>query len=205
MIRIGLTGGIGSGKTTVANKFAELGVPVIDTDVIARELVDHNTKILQAIADTFGDRVIQPDGSLDRTRLAEIVFANDDSMKRLEAILHPEIRRITMQRAADLENSKTPYVIFVVPLLFETDFHQLVDRKLVVTADRQLRCQRVSKRDGRPTQEIDAIMSRQLDESSRLERADDIIENNDDINRLDEQVQALHSYYLSLPQATVDQ
>jgi len=204
MIRIGLTGGIGSGKTTVANKFAELGIPVIDTDVIARELVDHNSKILHAIADTFGDRVILPDGSLDRARLAEIVFADDDSMKRLEAILHPEIRRISMQRAADLENSNTPYVIFVVPLLFETDFHRLVDRKLVVTADKQLRCRRVSERDGRPRQEIEAIMSRQLDDTSRLRKADDIIENSDDIERLDEQVQALHRYYLSLPQTAVD-
>ena len=197
MIRIGLTGGIGSGKTTVANKFAELGVPVIDTDVIARELVDHNPEILHAIANTFGDRVLLPDGSLDRATLADIVFSDDHSMKRLEAILHPEIRRISMQRAADLEHSNTPYVIFVVPLLFETDFHQLVDRKLVVTADKQQRCQRVSERDGRPAQEIEAIMSRQLDDSSRLEKADDIIENNDDIQRLDEQVQALHRYYLS--------
>jgi len=204
MIRIGLTGGIGSGKTTVANKFAELGIPVIDTDVIARELVDHNSKILQAIADTFGDRVILPDGSLDRARLADIVFSDDHSMKRLEAILHPEIRRISMQRAADLENSNTPYVIFVVPLLFETDFHRLVDRKLVVTADKQLRCRRVSERDGRPRQEIEAIMSRQLDDTSRLRKADDIIENSDDIERLDEQVQALHRYYLSLPQTAVD-
>jgi len=204
MIRIGLTGGIGSGKTTVANKFAELGVPVIDTDVIARELVDHNSEIQHAIADTFGDRVILPDGSLDRARLADIVFSDDHSMKRLEAILHPEIRRISMQRAADLENSNTPYVIFVVPLLFETDFHQLVDRKLVVTADKQLRCRRVSERDGRPTQEIEAIMSRQLDDTSRLQKADDIIENSDDIERLDEQVQALHRYYLSLPQTAVD-
>ena len=198
MLRIGLTGGIGSGKTTVSNRFSALGVPVIDTDIIARELVDHDPEILQSIVRTFGNQVLQADGSLNRQKLAEIVFSDQDNRRRLEAILHPQIRRVALQRADELETSGSPYTIIVVPLLFETDFHQLVDRSVVVTADVERRCQRVSDRDHRPMDEIRAIMSQQLDDESRRQRADDIIENDSDLDSLEDRVQELHRHYLTM-------
>ena len=198
MLRIGLTGGIGSGKTTVSNRFAALGVPVIDTDIIAHELVDHDPEIFRTIVRTFGNRILQTDGALNRQKLAEIVFSDRNNMKQLEAILHPQIRRVALQRADDLEQDGIPYAILVVPLLFETGFDELVDRSLVVTADEELRCQRVSERDHRPPDEIRAIMSNQLDDISRRRKADDIIENDTHIDQLDQRVHELHKLYNSL-------
>lgn len=197
MIRIGLTGGIGSGKTTVSDLFAELGVPVIDTDIIARHLVDNDPEILAAIRDTFGDEVIAADGRLDRQQLAAIVFRDADKKHQLESILHPAIRRIVLQQA-DSHAGSAHYVILVVPLLFETDFQQLVDRKLVVTADEAVRGERVQQRDGRHPDEIRAIMAQQLDDTTRSHKADDIIDNNGDIRQLTDRVRALHAQYSSL-------
>lgn len=197
MIRIGLTGGIGSGKSAVAGCFSSMQVPVIDTDIIARELVDHSPEILKQIASTFGNGVIQPDGTLNRAMLADMVFTDDSGMKKLESILHPQIRRLVSERTAQLEALGTPYVVIVVPLLLETDFYKLVDRILVVSAPESVRLERVQKRDNRSYDEVSAIMSRQLDEHSRRARADDIIDNDAGMDHIEAQVASLHHKYLS--------
>lgn len=217
MLRIGLTGGIGSGKTAVSNKLAELGAVVIDTDVIARQVLA-TAAVTQQVRMAFGDGVVLDDGSVDRKALAAIVFSDASRKQQLEAILHPAIRAECLRQADKLEKDRAdihaqkitqnqvlpdtpvtsaPYLVFVVPLLFETDFHELVDRVLVVTASTAHRLERVAQRDGRDRAEIAAIMNMQVDEDSRLQAADDIIVNDADLDSLYQQVETLHQQYLS--------
>ncbi len=200
MLKVGLTGGIGSGKTSVSNLFADLGIPVIDTDVIAHDLVNDNRSVLKEISDTFGEDVLKLNGDLDRQKLARIVFNSKDNKQLLEKILHPKIESEVNQQLYKLKSSQNPpdYVIIVVPLLIETSFHELIDRILAVIADEDIRIERVQQRDNRSLASIRAIISNQVDDEKRLNEADDVVINNSDIKELDIQVEKHHRTYLRL-------
>jgi dephospho-CoA kinase len=195
MYVIGLTGGIGSGKSTVAERFAARGVPVIDADVIARELVEPGQLALAAIVAAFGEQVLTKEGRLDRGRLRERVFADPTQRRRLEDILHPAVRE---RLEAWIETLEAAYCIAVVPLLFEAAQADLANRVLVVDASPQAQIARVSERDGLDRPTVEAIMATQLPRTERLRRADDVLRNNGDLRRLDEEVDRLHALYLSL-------
>lgn len=199
MLKIGLTGGIGSGKTAVSDLFEKLGIPVIDTDLIARELVNNNPEMLSKLIETFGHDIIDEQGRLDRKNLGKIVFNNHQQREKLEKLLHPIIRKEVSNRLEKLTaQAVSPYVIIVVPLLLETGFGALVDRVLVVLADSDNRIERIQERDGRSLDEIHSIINSQASDEIRQDAADDIIENNSNINNLDKQVKKLHKLYLAL-------
>lgn len=200
MLIVGLTGGIGSGKSAVAARFAALGAPVIDADVIAREVVEPGTPGLERIVEMFGADVLDERGRLNRARLASKVFGDPDRRKRLEAILHPLIREEMRQRAARIA---APYCILAIPLLIETGQRDLVHRVLVVDTPPELQYQRVAARDGRPRAEIEAIVNAQASREARLAAADDVIINDSDFAALDHQVAELHRRYLALASASI--
>jgi dephospho-CoA kinase len=193
---IGLTGGIGTGKSTVCKLFAERGVAVIDADAIAKELVALDQPALQTIVQEFGKGIIDAKGRLRRDRLRSIVFSDPERRKRLEKLLHPLILEEMLSRA---NRAGGPYCILCIPLLVETDQSSAVDRVLVVDAPQALQTQRVMERDHLTIDEIKAIMQAQASREERLEVADDIIMNDSDITKLAEQVEALHQKYLALP------
>lgn len=200
MLIIGLTGGIGSGKSTVAERFARLGVPVIDADAIARELVAPGMPALHQIGAEFGPEVLTAAGQLDRARLRRLVFADAQRRKRLEAILHPLIRREMQRRIEALD---APYCVLAIPLLLETGQADLVQRILVIDTPEALRRRRVRARDTLSNAEITAIMDAQLPANERRGAADDIIVNDADLAGLEEQVEKLHRRYLELAGKTV--
>ncbi|HKK13182.1 MAG TPA: dephospho-CoA kinase [Gammaproteobacteria bacterium] len=195
MLKIGLTGGIGSGKSTVARYFADLGIPVVDADVIARELVTPGSDALAAIVDAFGPDFLRPDGTLDRARLGAHVFSDPAARRRLEGILHPPVLQAMTERAARLEG---PYCILVIPLLLETGQSGLVDRVLVVDAPPELQRRRVAARDALDADRIEAVLAAQTDRTSRLDRANDVIVNDGSCADLRAQVADLHQRYLAL-------
>ncbi|MBU1190718.1 MAG: dephospho-CoA kinase [Gammaproteobacteria bacterium] len=198
MLRIGLTGGIGSGKSTVAELFAARGVPVIDADVIARELVAPGQPALAAIVAAFGSEILNAEGALDRSRLRERVFSDAKQRLQLEAILHPRIRAEMTTRITTLN---APYVMLVIPLLFEAAQTDMVDRVLVVDVSPEVQRERVAARDALSQQQIEAILTAQLDREHRIERADDVIDNSGDLAALEQQVDTLHRRYLALAKA----
>ena len=193
--RIGLTGGIASGKSTVARLFAELGAAIIDTDVIAREVVAPGQPALEEIAATFGEAVLQPDGSLDRGALRARIFASEHDRKALEAITHPRIRAETLRQA---DTAGGPYQLIVVPLLVESPLRGSVDRVLVVDCPEQLQVERLAARDGESEDSARRILAAQSSRSERLAIADDVISNDGGLENLREQVAALHEIYRSL-------
>lgn len=195
MLRIGLTGGIGSGKSTVCGLFQKLGVPVIDTDLIARELVEPGSAALQKIVALFGQQLLHADGSLDRARLRQRVFSDKEQLMQLEQLLHPLIREEMEQRIRTL---RSPYVLLAIPLLLEKEWQHSLDRVLVVDCSESLQRERVAKRDGSSAETIEHIIARQIPRSQRLAAADDIINNNGTIASLQQQVESLHQRYLSL-------
>lgn len=195
MLRIGLTGGIGSGKSTVSALFAELGVPIIDTDRIAHELTAPGTSVVKRIAELFGNEVLASDGSLDRSRLRQIIFADSSRREQLEGLLHPLIHERVLQQMTELTG---PYCILVIPLLLEKGWQSLVDRILVVDAPPELQFARTLQRDGRPAAEVHAIIAAQISREQRLAAADDVVVNDADQLALAAQVEALHKKYLQL-------
>jgi dephospho-CoA kinase len=197
VFRIGLTGGIASGKSTVAKQFADLGADIVDTDEIARELVGPGSPALAAIVERFGASFLAADGSLDRGKLRREVFADPAKRRDLEAILHPRIRQAALARA---ESSAAPYIVFVVPLLFETGFDRLVDRTVVVDCPAALQLERLVARDGQRPDEAQAIIDAQLAREARLARADDVIDNAADLSATRVRVAELHGAYLSMSQ-----
>lgn len=200
MLKIGLTGGIGSGKTAVSNIFEKSNVPVIDTDIIAHELVDNNTEVLQEISHAFGQDMLTLDGKLNRKKLAQLVFKVKKNKQRLEEILHPKIKQQVLIQLQNLSTNQNPphYCIIVVPLLIETDYQEFIDRILVVTADESTRVERVRQRDKRSVDEIRSIIANQVDDNFRLQAADDIIENNSTIKNLGAQINILDEKYRQL-------
>lgn len=195
MFAVGLTGGIGSGKSTVAELFAERGVPVIDTDVIARELTAPDSAALIAIQDAFGDTVMREDGSLDRAQLRRRVFADSAARHTLEAILHPRIRQAVVQALTGLH---APYALIVIPLLIETGAYAgILDRVLVVDCPEDMQITRVMARNDFTRAEVEAILAAQAERAVRLAAADDVIENTGSTGGLRDRVHALHSQYMT--------
>jgi dephospho-CoA kinase len=195
MLRIGLTGGIGSGKSTIAGMFAARGVPVIDADVIAHQITLPGTAATAQILQTFGTDISDNHGGIDRQRLAQHIFNNHNERERLEAILHPLIRAEMLRQQKSID---APYCLLVIPLLFEAGQKDLVDRVLVVDVDQNTQIARVAARDGRNKAEIGAILSTQMDRAQRLKLADDCITNSGDLALLNTQVETLHRKYLAL-------
>ena len=194
-LRVALTGGIASGKTTVADLFAAHGVPVIDTDVIAREIVEPGRPALAQVVETFGPEVLGSDGRLDRRRLRERIFADPEAKRRLEAILHPAIRAEMerQSRAAD-----GPYQVLVIPLLTEGKRRDHVDRVLLVDVPEELQVQRLMWRDGVSQEQARASLNAQATRTERLAMADDILRNTGRPDDLREKVVAVHAQYLQL-------
>jgi dephospho-CoA kinase len=193
--RVALTGGIASGKSTVADLFAALGVPVIDTDVIAREVVEPGRPALTQVIETFGSEVLGSDGRLDRRRLRERIFADPDAKRRLEAILHPAIR-VEMERLSRAADG--PYQVLVIPLLTEGKRRDHVDRVLLVDVPEKLQIQRLVSRDGVSQEQAQASLNAQATRAERLAMADDIVRNTGRPEDLRENIEALHERYLQL-------
>ena len=195
MLKIALTGGIGSGKTTVTDYFRKLGVPVIDADETSHEVTQAGEPAVQKISDAFGDSVLDCDGNLDRTALRNIVFGDPESRKLLESILHPEIRR-RMNEAAS--RTQSPYCLFSIPLLIETDQHTSYDRILVVEASEERRRAWIQARSDLTQNEITAILSAQVSDEQRRRVADDLLINDGGIDDLHAGIDRLHQTYLAL-------
>lgn len=193
---IGLTGGIGCGKTTVSDMFSQLGAGIVDADIVAREVVEPGTHALESIRTKFGRDILSPDGYLDRQALRSIVFSNDEHLKWLNKLLHPLIRQSIESRIA---NCKKQYCILVAPLLIENKLLHLVDRVLVIDIDEALQLERTSQRDPSSIEEIKRIISKQSSRSERLEKADDVLDNNSsDIEILRANVEKLHQKYIEI-------
>jgi len=191
---VGLTGGIGSGKSAAADEFAKLGAAIVDSDAIAHELTGPNGLALPEIRRIFGEKAIGPDGAMDRKRMREHVFAHPQAKRQLEGLLHPLIRDESRRRIAA---ATAPYVVHVVPLLIESpDYRSRVDRVLVVDAPEEIRVARVRARSGLSADEVRAIMRTQAPSAERLAAADDVIENGGERDALRKQVAALHQKYL---------
>jgi len=201
VLRIGLTGGIASGKSTVARMFAELGVEVIDTDEIAHQLVAPGSRALAAVIEAFGRNVLTEDGALDRPQMRRIVFADSGKRRRLETILHPLIRQAALARAAASDAS---YVMLVVPLLFETGFDQLVNHTLAIDCPEALQIERLVDRDNVSTEEAQAMIASQLNREERRVAADDVIDSSGSLATIRGRVSELHEQYLDLKQNCPD-
>ncbi|HDP88533.1 MAG TPA: dephospho-CoA kinase [Thioalkalivibrio sp.] len=195
MLRIGLTGGIGCGKSTVAELFARHGVPVIDSDRIAREVVEPGEPALRDIIDAFGSDMLQADGHLDRAALRELVFHDAAARERLNAIVHPRVRDAIEKR---LHGFDAPYGIVVVPLLIEAGMTDLIDRVLVVDCDRDTQLARIETRDGMDRELAEAIIATQAGRETRLQHADDVIDNSGRVDALATRVAELDGYYRQL-------
>ncbi len=195
MLIIGLTGGIGSGKSTVAELFGRLGVPVIDADQAARDVVAPGEPALETVIGRFGSEMLNPDGTLNRARLRERIFADTAARQELEALLHPLIRS---RMQAQLDALDTPYAILSIPLLIESDRADTVDRVLVVDVPERQQIERVCRRDGISHTQARAILAVQISRDTRLAAADDIIDNSGSPAALEKQVQTLHLKYLAL-------
>ena len=199
MLVIGLTGGIGSGKSTVAEMFATLGVPVIDMDHIARQVVEPGQPALAQITQEFGSNVLDADGCLNRRKLRELIFDSTEKRRRLEAILHPLIRQETQQQISELDAA---YCIIVIPLLLESNQHSLVDRILVVDVPEALQITRTMQRDGISAVEVQNILAAQMDRNSRLAAADDVIDNSAGLEQIRTRVTELDHQYRRLASST---
>ena len=192
--RVGLTGGIGSGKSKAADMFAELGAEVIDTDAISHELTGPGGGAMRAIEEAFGRDYVGADGSLERARMRGLVFADPAARARLEAILHPLIRAEAGRR---MQASAAPYTILVVPLLLETGaYRELLDRVLVVDCDEAKQVERAMARSRLTEDDVRRIMKAQLPRAERLKHANDVLSNDADIKTLRTQVEAMHQKYL---------
>jgi len=198
MLIIGLTGGIGSGKSTAAEIFAELGVPVIDTDIIAHELTRPGQPAVEEIAARLGRDVLSVNGDLDRDRLRRLVFQDPQKRLQLEQILHPRILDEVDRRIHQLN---APYCIVVIPLLFEKNLQARVDRTLVIDCPESLQRERVLQRPEMDPTQVDAILQSQLSREARRERADDIVTNTTDLDTLRQQIMGLHARYSALDRA----
>lgn len=195
MLVIGLTGGIGSGKTAASDYFASLGITIVDADLASRSVVQPGQPALKKIAEQFGDNMINTDGNLNRSALRELVFADKQALKALEAITHPAIRTELLDQ---LEQSQSPYTILVSPLLLETNQHQLTDRVLLIDAEEQAQLDRTVQRDKVPSTQVEAIMAAQMPRTARLSKANDIALNDGDLAALHAKLDTLHQTYLEL-------
>ncbi|ENX59316.1 MULTISPECIES: dephospho-CoA kinase [Acinetobacter] len=196
---LGITGGIGSGKSAATQWFESQGIAVVDADVVAREVVEPGQPALQAIQQAFGDWVLLEDGSLDRRALREHIFQFPEARQNLENITHPAIRQSIIQQ---LQQAESPYVILVSPLLFETNQHELVQHTLLVDADEQTQLQRASQRDGQNEEQIRKIIAAQMPRSQKQQLANDIVINDGLLEHLHQQLKPLHFSYLQRAEHT---
>ena len=192
---IGITGGIGSGKTAVTDRFSQKGITVVDADIASRVVVEPGTFALSAIASHFGSNLIADDGSLDRAALRQKVFANDEERHWLESLLHP---LISEEIHKQLEASTSPYTILVSPLLVETTQRDICNRILVVDVPESVQIERASARDNNDAEQIKRIIAAQIHRQDRLAKADDIIDNTASLETLDEVVEEFHQGYLDM-------
>lgn len=197
MFVVGVTGGIGSGKTAATDCFQDLGIDIVDADLAARVVVEPGTPALQEIAEHFGASILQPDGTLDRAALRRIVFQDAAEKQWLEQLLHP---RIGAEIQRQLAAAKSPYVVFVSPLLAETSQHTFCDRILVIDVPEEIQLQRTMVRDSNDAEQVRRIIASQASRAQRLELADDVIENTGSLQQLRAQVAQLHERYLQLAQ-----
>ncbi|EIX9085705.1 dephospho-CoA kinase [Klebsiella aerogenes] len=199
---VALTGGIGSGKSTVADEFAHLGVTVIDADIIARQVVEPGTPALLAIAERFGPQMINDDGSLNRRRLRERIFAHSEDKAWLNALLHPLIQQETRRQ---MQASTSPYLLWVVPLLVENRLTDKADRVLVVDVPKETQIERTMRRDGVSREHAEHILAAQATREQRLAAADDVIENMGSADAVASHVARLHEKYLMLASQAASQ
>lgn len=197
MFVVGVTGGIGSGKTAATDCFQDLGIDIVDADLAARVVVEPGTPALQEIAEHFGASILQPDGTLDRAALRRIVFQDAAEKQWLEQLLHP---RIGAEIQRQLAAAKSPYVVFVSPLLAETSQRTFCDRILVIDVPEEIQLQRTMVRDSNDAEQVRRIIASQASRAQRLELADDVIENTGSLQQLRAQVAQLHERYLQLAQ-----
>ncbi|MCK8639778.1 dephospho-CoA kinase [Acinetobacter schindleri] len=190
---LGLTGGIGSGKSAASQWFEQHGIVVVDADVVAREIVEVGQPALLQIQQTFGDWVLQKDGTLNRRALREHIFQSNDARRILESITHPAIRQSIIQQ---LQDAQSPYVILVSPLLFETNQHELTDHTLLIDASIELQIQRAAQRDGQNIEQIHRIIAAQMPREQKQQLADDIVLNDGHLEHLYAHLQPLHEQYL---------
>ena len=196
MYIVGLTGGIGSGKSEAARLFAELGVPIVDVDIISHELTASGQATLKEITEVFGKDILNSDGSLNRAALRQKVFTDCEARKKLEAILHPAIYNKAIERLQ--ENASAPYQILAIPLLFESDrYLNIINRSLVIDSDKKLQIARASKRDGLLEADIQKIIDVQMPREKRNALADDIILNDGLIEELKDKIKQIHEKYIN--------
>ena len=190
---LGLTGGIGSGKSAASQWFEQHGIVVVDADVVAREIVEVGQPALLQIQQAFGDWVLQKDGTLNRRALREHIFQSNDARRILESITHPAIRQSIIQQ---LQDAQSPYVILVSPLLFETNQHELTDHTLLIDASIELQIQRAAQRDDQNIEQIHRIIAAQMPREQKQQLADDIVLNDGHLEHLYAHLQPLHEQYL---------
>ena len=195
MLIIGLTGGIGSGKSAVSDKFKSLGINVVDADVAARTVVEPGQPALAEIERHFGSNILNQEGVLDRAQLREIIASDSEERVWLESVLHPKIGE---QIAKELAESTSPYTIYVAPLLLETNSQKMCSRVLVVDVPKEIQIQRTAERDKVSEIQIEKIVAVQMEREERLEKADDVLVNTGTIKELEEQVVKLHQKYLEM-------
>jgi dephospho-CoA kinase len=195
MLKIGLTGGIGCGKSTACDLFTQFGAPIIDTDELARLAVTKDSFTLNKLTTEFGESILLPDGNLDRSKMREIVFSDPELRFKLESIVHPEIRRLLLLQ---LKNLSAPYVIIAIPLLLEKNWQDAVDRILVIDCSVESQINRTLIRDSDSKEGIQRIIDTQIGRDERLISADDVIYNDSDLPALQTQVEKLHLFYTTL-------
>lgn len=200
MLKIGLTGGIGCGKSSAVAFFRDFGIPVIDADQIAREVVEPGEPVLQQIVEQFGNDILDETGHLDRAAIRQRVFADQASLQQLEAIIHPVIRQTIIERMDELTTQQRdkPYIVVDVPLLFEKDYQSMFERVIAVDCLPEQQIARVSQRDGSPEETIKGIMAKQVSRETRLHLASDIIENTTTLSDLQRQVVDLHNKFSAM-------
>ena len=195
MLIVGLTGGIGSGKTVASDHFKSLGINIVDADEVSRLVVEPGTPALLQIAAHFGEEILTEDKALDRRKLREIVFNKPEEKRWLESLLHP---LIGMETARQLQSSLSPYTIFVSPLLIEIGQYLMTQRILVIDTPEETQVARTVARDDTDSEGVEAIIKTQASRQQRLEKADDVIVNNGSLDALKKEVEALHQHYLTL-------
>jgi len=192
---IGLTGGIGSGKTAVSDLFKELGITIVDADLASRVVVQKGREELNKISEHFGRDILNSNGELDRAQLRDIIFNSEEEKLWLESLLHPAI---ASQIQKELDSSNSPYTVLVSPLLLETNQRNFCNKVLVVDVPEEIQIQRTAERDNVSEEQIKSIISSQIDRDSRLEQADEVIVNDGSIQDLENKVQELHKKFISV-------
>ena len=195
MFVVGLTGGIGSGKTIASDRFEELGVKVVDADIASRVVVEIGKPALSSIEDEFGSDVISDDGSLNRAKLREIIFKDDEAKSWLESLLHPLIGQHILDEIA---SATSRYVILVSPLLFETTQFQMCNRTLLIDVPKDIQILRTAKRDKVPESQVEKIIASQMDRDQKIGKADDVIVNDGEIGDLISKIDKIHQRYIEL-------